>query len=322
MPWVRVDDRFPSHRKVAPLSDRAFRLYVSALCWCSENLTEGVILDAQLKFVARVRNMTATARELEAADLWERIDGGWLVHDFLEYNPDRRRVEADRAANAARQQAHRDRKRAERDAKQAAEEAARNAERNAVTNDDPDPEKCTTATRNEHDGDTTATRNVALPETEPQVSAIRNAVSNGTPSPTPTPLPPTEVELASTTATSSRVPPASRALVDALTRARLIVGWDLSPFDWFTVEALVKAHGVDVLVVAARGMWDGARTQPRSGTYFIPGWKALEPTATPEPEPQYLPAVTGGNVVALPAAPSHNASTIANFRNRHRQEPS
>ncbi|TFV32272.1 hypothetical protein E4K10_18065 [Streptomyces sp. T1317-0309] len=43
MSWVKLDDRFTSHRKVALLSDRAFRLYVSSLCWSSENLTEGHI---------------------------------------------------------------------------------------------------------------------------------------------------------------------------------------------------------------------------------------------------------------------------------------
>ncbi|WP_255254292.1 hypothetical protein [Streptomyces albidoflavus] len=53
MPWVRVDDRFPSHRKVALLSDRAFRLYVAALCWCSENLPSAAAPPAQPLAAAR-----------------------------------------------------------------------------------------------------------------------------------------------------------------------------------------------------------------------------------------------------------------------------
>jgi hypothetical protein len=44
MPWAKFDDRYPWHRKVRPLSDAAFRLDVSAICWCAENLTDGVIL--------------------------------------------------------------------------------------------------------------------------------------------------------------------------------------------------------------------------------------------------------------------------------------
>lgn len=134
MPWVRLDDRFPTHRKVALLSDRAFRLYVSGLCWASENLTEGVVLDRELTLLARVRNTKAAAKELEAAGLWDRIHDGWQIHDFLDYNPDRAKVKADREANAARQKAFRDRQKAARDAKKAAAAAAETEDRNGVTN--------------------------------------------------------------------------------------------------------------------------------------------------------------------------------------------
>lgn len=154
MPWVRLDDRFPTHRKVALLSDRAFRLYVSALCWSSENLTEGHISDRELTLVARVRGTKTAATELVTAQLWEREDDGYVIHDFLEYNPSRARVKEDRERNSARQQAFRDRKRAARDDVEQADDDESNAPRNGVT----DPP--------------------------------RNAPSNAAPSPT-RPLPPT-----------------------------------------------------------------------------------------------------------------------------------
>jgi len=129
MPWVRLDDRFPSHRKISLLSDRAFRLHVSALCWSSENLTEGLVPNENLTRIAHVRDMKATAKELEARGLWERVDDGWQIHDYLEYNPSRAAVQADRERNAARQQGFRDRKKAA-DAKKAAPDKI---ERNGVT---------------------------------------------------------------------------------------------------------------------------------------------------------------------------------------------
>jgi hypothetical protein len=173
VPWVRLDDRFPTHRKVALLSDRAFRLYVSALCWSSENLTEGHITERELPLVARIRGPKAIARELETAGLWDRDDDGWTVHDYLEYNPSRARVKEDREANAARQQAYRERKRAD-----------RNGDSNGVTRPDEDQRNDATATRTRHDGDTNASGNESLFHEEQQVSEFRNAVSNAAPSPT------------------------------------------------------------------------------------------------------------------------------------------
>ena len=190
MPWVRLDDRFPSHRKVALLSDRAFRLYTSALCWSSENLTEGRILPKELPLVARIRGHKAAAAELEAAGLWDRADIGWVIHDYLEYNPDRARVQADRQANAARQKAFRDRKKAEQDAKRNGDS---NAPRNGVTPGSDSAPDDTTDARQRHDGDTNEQRSTQTSQSSSQVNEFRNGVSNGTPSPSPSQVLPTGV---------------------------------------------------------------------------------------------------------------------------------
>src|SRR4051812_36732111 len=75
MPWARFDDRFPSNRKVRLLSDGAFRLYVSAICWSAENLTDGVIKTAELRLVADVRATRTRAKELVEAGLLEELNG-------------------------------------------------------------------------------------------------------------------------------------------------------------------------------------------------------------------------------------------------------
>lgn len=111
MPWARFDDRFPSNRKIRLLSDGAFRLYVSAICWSAENLTDGVITKAELRLVADVKSPRTRAQELVEAGLWEELPGvGWRIHDYHDYNPTAEQVRADRKAKSARQQRWRARK--------------------------------------------------------------------------------------------------------------------------------------------------------------------------------------------------------------------
>ena len=43
MSWTKLDDLFPGHPKVITLSDSAFRLHVTALCYCASQLTDGFI---------------------------------------------------------------------------------------------------------------------------------------------------------------------------------------------------------------------------------------------------------------------------------------
>ncbi|MEU9558021.1 hypothetical protein [Streptomyces fumanus] len=187
MPWVKLDDRFPSHRKIALLPDRAFRLHVSALCWCSENLTDGRISDRELPLIAKIRNVKATAQQLADAGVWNRTEGGWEIHDYLDYNPSREQVLAERKKNAERQERFRRRKNGK-------PTPPGNGGSNGVTPGVPDAPEThdgdTTATRRKHDGDTTATGSQREEPSEPQVDDFRNGVTNGAPSrPDPTPTP-------------------------------------------------------------------------------------------------------------------------------------
>lgn len=293
MPWVRLDDRFPSHRKVALLSDRGFRLYVSALCWASENLTEGLIQDRELPFVARLRGVKSAAKELEEARLWDRVEGGWQIHDYLEYNPDRARVQADRGANAARQKAFRERKRAERD-------AARNAQSNGVTPKAENPDGDTTATRTRHDGDTTEQDSRSENREESQVGEFRNGVSNGPPSPPPshTPSSPTEKKQASKTREPAGpdlgavIPEQARPLVDGLTTAGVVVRWPFQGNEWFPLLGLIAKTGTPAMVDHAVKV--AARTSVESAKYFLKGWAELPPLPPPGVERPPLRAVSGG----------------------------
>ncbi|MFF7147542.1 hypothetical protein ACFZAO_05645 [Streptomyces griseoaurantiacus] len=196
MPWVKLDDRFPSHRKIALLSDRAFRLHVSAICWCAENLTDGRISDRELALVTRVRGVKATAKQLEDAGLWDRTDDGWVIHDYLDYNPSREQVLLERKKNAERQERFRRRKNGKPTPPDGSD---RNARSNGVTQNGESQPRDTTATRQQHDGDTTATRSSAVHDEESQVSEIRNGVTNDAPTrPDPNPISMADVEERST----------------------------------------------------------------------------------------------------------------------------
>lgn len=292
MPWVKLDDRFPSHRKVSLLSDRAFRLHVSALCWASENLTEGRILDRELSVVSRIRGAKGAAQELEEARLWDRIDGGWEIHDYLEYNPDRARVQADREANAARQKAFRERKKAEREA---ARNTERNAPRNGVTPDGNGPESGSSEGKTLHDGDTNARTTDQTNQPSPQVNGNRNGVSNGTPSPSPSrPVLPTEVPPppppSEKPAGRNEVEVSGRGevqpLIDAMHARGMNVSWAFSTAEWIDLRDAIRRAGIPALVEHAVRAWQAAKSEPYSAKYFLRGWTGLqEPAAYTGPRP-------------------------------------
>ncbi|MFD6375396.1 hypothetical protein [Streptomyces sp. KR2] len=195
-----MDDRFPSHRKVALLGDRAFRLHVSAICWCAENLTDGRISDRELPLVAKVRGVKATAQALVDAGLWDRLGDGWQIHDYLDYNPSREQVLAERKKNAERQERFRRRKNGKPTAPSGGDG---NGGSNGVTPKAPQGSESqdgdATATRARRDGDTTAPRKSSVPDEEPQVNEFRNGVTNGAPTrPDPNPIDVADVDGGST----------------------------------------------------------------------------------------------------------------------------
>lgn len=92
--WLRLDDGFPEHPKVVGLTDAAFRLEVSALCYAHRNLTDGHIPDG---FVPA--RLARSVPALETARLWvPSPEGGWHLNGYLEWQSSRRHVEELREA--------------------------------------------------------------------------------------------------------------------------------------------------------------------------------------------------------------------------------
>ena len=111
MTWVKLDDQLHAHPKV----QRAWRahmgslgLHMLALSHAGAYLTDGHVSE---EFVV-IQLPRRAVRErvigaLVGAHLWEPSEGGWLIHDYLDYNEPRADVLARRrqAASRARAQA-------------------------------------------------------------------------------------------------------------------------------------------------------------------------------------------------------------------------
>ncbi len=164
MSWLRVEGRMPQHRKVAPLSDRAFRLHVTAKCWCVEEESDGHVpadIPQTLTAAPRGKALKDTLAELVRSQLWHEVDGGYRIHDFLEYNPSHAQQEASRAATKRRVQQHRER--------------SSNVPCNAVTNSlvAPTPNPIPIPTPDPIQPDTTTRRPVSSePESGPRSAVV------------------------------------------------------------------------------------------------------------------------------------------------------
>ena len=121
MSWIKLDDQFSHHPKVIQAGPLAGWLHVCALCYCAQYLTDGFIPNGVTNVLADYSNIGVTDMEVtlgalghdievrELVDrlvevgLWEQVKKGYLIHDYLEYNPSKAQVLAERAKNAERQ---------------------------------------------------------------------------------------------------------------------------------------------------------------------------------------------------------------------------
>jgi hypothetical protein len=90
-PWLRLDAGFPEHPKVIGLTDAAFRLHVSALCYARRNLTDGDIPSGWPP-----QRLGRAIPALVGANLWvpDPSGAGWVIHGYLDWQTSRADVEA------------------------------------------------------------------------------------------------------------------------------------------------------------------------------------------------------------------------------------
>jgi hypothetical protein len=90
--FFKLHNGFPEHPKAFELSDKAFRQLIEAWCYCSRNLNDGQLTNAQfLKlFSAKSRKELLTVGFVKASSF------GYEMHDYLEHQQSAEEVETRR----------------------------------------------------------------------------------------------------------------------------------------------------------------------------------------------------------------------------------
>ena len=92
MTYAKFDDTFWSHPKVVGLTNEAFRLHVSAICYAAHHLTDGFIPTAITRQLLPECDR-GHVRELVDAGLWSGVRNGYQIHDYTEWNRSKAQVE-------------------------------------------------------------------------------------------------------------------------------------------------------------------------------------------------------------------------------------
>lgn len=149
MSWGRNDDNMLEHLKWKMLEDDprmwadAVALWSAARDYANRASTDGFIPESCLRTVTPMdkKRAKAVADALVAAKppgyaagLWERVEGGYQIHDFLKYNESR----ASKAAKADQERANAEQAEADRNAERVADAARKRAKRAESAGHKPD----------------------------------------------------------------------------------------------------------------------------------------------------------------------------------------
>jgi hypothetical protein len=182
--WFKIDDGFDNHPKIIKVGNAAAGLYVRCGAYCARHLTDGFISNEICRQYGSKRLFMLLVKE----GLWEPTSDGYIMHDYLSYNPSRAEVEAERKAAAERQRQSRERRRSHavshavtgadvtRDSQRESRRESRVTSRRESQDPDPtrpDPTPTTSADDFEREGSTSAAGATSAPrERGPRGSRI------------------------------------------------------------------------------------------------------------------------------------------------------
>jgi len=109
MSWAKFDDGYLDHPKLLQAGPWAELLDVRAVIWCAKYETDGHIPKAALPGLGRgIPRVSVRVAALVEVGRWiVNPKGGWLVHNFLDYNPSKAEREDIRRSGRERQAAFR-----------------------------------------------------------------------------------------------------------------------------------------------------------------------------------------------------------------------
>lgn len=91
MAWLRIDDGFATHPKIASLTDREFRVWMRLMCYCGRHQDPTVDTVTRQEVVGLTQSVV---RRFVEVDL---VDSDGTIHDWSVYQP-RDSTGADRQA--------------------------------------------------------------------------------------------------------------------------------------------------------------------------------------------------------------------------------
>ena len=96
MAYTNTDYSFWTNPKVRKAGRDAAFLYIAGNGFCNEYLTDGFISDTDIEtvaFNAFQRQPKKAVESLVRAGLWDRVPGGYKIHDYLDYNKSKQEIE-------------------------------------------------------------------------------------------------------------------------------------------------------------------------------------------------------------------------------------
>jgi len=105
VPWARFADDYLGNPKLARLSTAAIALDMASIIYSARDLRDGYLTDHDVRAIAallHLRRWEPATDELVVVHRWVVVPGGWEIHDYLDYQPSRAKVLAERAAAAQR----------------------------------------------------------------------------------------------------------------------------------------------------------------------------------------------------------------------------
>lgn len=117
MAWARFESDFTRHGKVqriaAELRPAALALDLAAICYAVDVLTDGFVSGSMAHSLAieigvlhgqrgAEKELASCTAELVRVGLWDPVDGGYEIHDFLDYQPSAEEVKDQRKAATER----------------------------------------------------------------------------------------------------------------------------------------------------------------------------------------------------------------------------
>lgn len=101
--WSKLDDSFYDCPKVIAGGNTVAGAFARSLAYCGRHGTDGVIPE-KVASLTLCEGKRTTLQGLLDTGLWTEHDEGYVIPDYLDYNPKAKQVKERRAATRARMQ--------------------------------------------------------------------------------------------------------------------------------------------------------------------------------------------------------------------------